>query len=193
MDKQQGKPEQGQPEQANPAKAGKPEKSKPEQPKPEAKPEVDKDLKYFVRMRNTDLDGTKSVHISLTKIEGIGRTTARVIARLASVDPLALMGKLPDADADRLRKVVEAYGPQVPRWMLNRPADIYTGEGKHLMGTDVMITRDDDVNRMRKIRCYRGIRHETGQKVRGQRTKSTGRTGTTVGVRKTKESQVSKG
>jgi small subunit ribosomal protein S13 len=193
MDKQQGKPEQGKPEQAKPGKAAKPEKVKPEQPKPEAKPEVDKDLKYFVRMRNTDLDGTKSVHISLTKIEGIGRATARVIARLASVDPLALMGKLPDADTDRLRKVVEAYGPQVPRWMLNRPADIYTGEGKHLMGTDVMITRDDDVNRMRKIRCYRGIRHETGQKVRGQRTKSTGRTGTTVGVRKTKESQVSKG
>jgi small subunit ribosomal protein S13 len=37
---------------------------------------------------------------------------------------------------------------------------------------------------MRKIRCYKGIRHETGQKVRGQRTKSTGRTGTTVGVKR---------
>jgi small subunit ribosomal protein S13 len=40
---------------------------------------------------------------------------------------------------------------------------------------------------MRKMRCYKGIRHETGQKVRGQRTKSTGRTGMTVGVKKTKE------
>jgi small subunit ribosomal protein S13 len=188
MEKQQAKPDKVKPEKA------KPEKAKPAQPKPEqAKPEVDKDLRYFVRVRNTDLDGTKSVHISLTKIEGIGRTTARVIARLANVDPLALMGKISDEEADRLRKVVGDYGPQMPRWMLNRPADVYTGEGKHLMGTDVLITRDDDVNRMRKIRCYRGIRHETGQKVRGQRTKSTGRTGTTVGVRKTKESQVSKG
>ena len=35
---------------------------------------------------------------------------------------------------------------------------------------------------MKKIRCYRGIRHETGQKVRGQRTRSNGRTGLTLGV-----------
>ena len=48
------------------------------------------------------------------------------------------------------------------------------------------MAKDDDVNMMRKIRCYKGIRHETGQKVRGQRTKSTGRTGKTVGVSKKK-------
>jgi len=194
---EQPRPEQVKPEKARPEKArhdqakaekAKPEKARAEQPKPaQATPEVDKDLRYFVRMRNTDLDGTRSVQISLTKIEGIGRTTARVIARLANVDPLVLMGKISDDEAGRLRTVVESYGPQVPRWILNRPADVYTGEGKHLMGTDVLITKDDDVNRMRKIRCYRGIRHETGQKVRGQRTKSTGRTGTTVGVSRKKE------
>jgi len=156
---------------------------------PAAAPEkpVDKDIRYFVRIRNTDLDGTRSVQISLTKIPGIGRITARAISRLAKVDPLGLMGKLDDAGVDRIRQVVDAYGPQVPPWMLNRPADPYTGEGKHLLSTDVMIGKEDDVNRMRKIRCYRGIRHETGQKVRGQRTKSTGRTGTTVGVKRKKE------
>ncbi|HMK16140.1 MAG TPA: 30S ribosomal protein S13 [Methanomicrobiales archaeon] len=148
---------------------------------------MDKDIKYFVRIRNTDLDGTRSVQIALTKIPGIGRITAQAISRLAKVDPLHKMGKLDDAGVDRLRQVVDAYGPQVPRWMLNRPADPYTGEGKHLLSTDVLIGKEDDVNRMRKIRCYRGIRHETGQKVRGQRTKSTGRTGTTVGVKRKKE------
>jgi len=156
---------------------------------PAAAPEkpVDKDIKYFVRIRNTDLDGTRSVQIALTKIPGIGRITARAISRLAQVNPLDVMGKLDDAGVDRLRQVVDAYGPQVPKWMLNRPADPYTGEGKHLLSTDVLIGKEDDVNRMRKIRCYRGIRHETGQKVRGQRTKSTGRTGTTVGVKRKKE------
>jgi len=147
----------------------------------------DKDIRYFVRIRNTDLDGTRSVQIALTKIPGIGRITARAISHIARVNPLEVMGKLNDAGVDRLRQVVDAYGPQVPPWMLNRPADPYTGEGKHLLSTDVLIGREDDVNRMRKIRCYRGIRHETGQKVRGQRTKSTGRTGTTVGVKRKKE------
>ena len=156
---------------------------------PEKTPEkgVDKDIKYFVRVRNTDLDGTRSVQIALTKIPGIGRITSRAIARIAKVNPLAIMGKLDDAGVDRIREVVDNYGPQVPKWMLNRPADPYTGEGKHLLSTDVLIGKEDDVNRMRKIRCYRGIRHETGQKVRGQRTKSTGRTGTTVGVKRKKE------
>jgi small subunit ribosomal protein S13 len=160
------------------------EKKAPEKP---AEKVVDKDLKYFVRIRNTDLDGTRSVQISLTKIPGIGRITAQAISKLAKVDPLHTMGKLDDAGVDRLRQVVDNYGPQVPAWMLNRPSDPYTGEGKHLLSTDVLIGKEDDVNRMRKIRCYRGIRHETGQKVRGQRTKSTGRTGTTVGVRRKKE------
>jgi small subunit ribosomal protein S13 len=164
-----------------------PEKGKQKAPEKAPEKAVDKDIKYFVRVKNTDLDGTRSVQIALTKIPGIGRITARAISNLAKVNPLDTMGKLDDAGVDRLRQVVDNYGPQVPPWMLNRPSDPYTGEGKHLLSTDVMIGKEDDVNRMRKIRCYRGIRHETGQKVRGQRTKSTGRTGTTVGVKRKKE------
>jgi len=147
----------------------------------------DPDIKYFVRIRNTDLDGTKSVQTALTAIPGIGRHTAVTIAELADVDMHDLLGKIDDAKVERLRAAVDNYGASVPPWMLNRPKDIYTGEGKHLLSTDVQITKEDDVNRMRKIRCYRGIRHETGQKVRGQRTKSTGRTGATVGVKRKKE------
>jgi len=168
-----------------PEKAKEKSPEKPVERAPEKAPE--KDIRYFVRIRNTDLDGTRAVQIALTKIPGIGRISARAISRLARVNPLEVMGKLDDAGVDRLRQVVENYGPQVPPWMLNRPADPYTGEGKHLLSTDVLIGKEDDVNRMRKIRCYRGIRHETGQKVRGQRTKSTGRTGTTVGVKRKKE------
>src|SRR5437899_3102049 len=44
--------------------------------------------------------------------------------------------------------------------------------------------RRDDTNVMRMIRSYKGVGHETGQKVRGQRTRSNGRTGLTVGVTK---------
>jgi small subunit ribosomal protein S13 len=152
-----------------------------------AKEETKPDIKYFVRVRNTDLDGTKPVQTSLTAIPGIGRHTAVTIAQLADVDAHALMGKLDEGKVERIRAVVENYTASVPTWMLNRPKDIYTGEAKHILSTDVQITKDDDVNRMRKIRSYRGIRHETGQKVRGQRTKSTGRTGATVGVKRKKE------
>ncbi|WP_292492208.1 30S ribosomal protein S13 [Methanoculleus sp. 10] len=147
----------------------------------------EEEIKYFVRVRNTDLDGTKAVHIALTGIKGIGSHTSRTIAALANVDPRAILGKMDDESVGRIANAVDTYTEQVPVWMVNRQKDVYTGEARHLLGTDLTMANDDDVNRMRKMRSYRGIRHETGQKVRGQRTKSTGRTGTTVGVKRKKE------
>jgi len=127
------------------------------------------------------------VHIALTGIKGIGPHTSRTITALAGVDPHAVLGKLDDGSVERIANAVDTYTEQVPDWMVNRPKDIYTGEIRHLLGPDLTMMNDDDVNRMRKMRSYRGIRHETGQKVRGQRTKSTGRTGTTVGVKRKKD------
>ena len=147
---------------------------------------AEEEIKYFVRIGTTDLDGTKSVRVALTGIKGVGRHTSTVIARMAQVNEYAQLGRLPEEDVNRLRTAVDQYGGKIPSWMANRPKDVYTGESKHLFGADVAMAKDDDVNMMRKIRCYKGIRHETGQKVRGQRTKSTGRTGSTVGVSKTK-------
>jgi small subunit ribosomal protein S13 len=148
---------------------------------------AEEEIKYFVRVNNIDLDGTKSVQVALTALDGVGRRTARIIAHQAKVDSHIRIGTLPDDQIDRIRKAVENYGTVVPRWLMNRPFDVYTGDARHLFGMDVVTTKEDDINRMRKIRCYRGIRHETGQKVRGQRTKSTGRTGATVGVTRKKE------
>ena len=147
----------------------------------------EEEIKYFVRVRNTDLDGTKAVHIALTGIKGIGPHTSRTITALAGVDPHAVLGKLDDGSVERIANAVETYTEQVPDWMVNRQKDVYTGEVRHLLGPDLTMMNDDDVNRMRKMRSYRGIRHETGQKVRGQRTKSIGRTGTTVGVKRKKD------
>ncbi|MHC1626639.1 MAG: 30S ribosomal protein S13 [Methanoculleaceae archaeon] len=144
------------------------------------------EIKYFVRIRNTDLDGTKPVYIALTGIPGVGLHTSRIISHIAGVDPHATIGRLDDESILRLTEAIESYESGVPRWLLNRPVDVYSGEAKHIMGADLTLAREDDINRLRKIRCYRGIRHETGQKVRGQRTKSTGRTGITVGVKRKK-------
>jgi small subunit ribosomal protein S13 len=52
----------------------------------------------------------------------------------------------------------------------------------HIVGVDLEVRRKDDINLMKMIRSYKGVRHEEGQKVRGQRTRSNGRTGLTLGV-----------
>lgn len=147
----------------------------------------EQEIKYFVRIENTDLDGTKSVQVALTGLAGIGMHTSVSIAKMAGVDPRATLGLLEEDVVDRIREVVANYGETVPSWMMNRQKDVYTGTAKQLLGAELRMAVDDDVNRMRKIRCYRGIRHETYQKVRGQRTKSSGRHGATVGVSRKKK------
>jgi len=145
------------------------------------------EIKYLVRIANTDLDGTSTVQYALTGIKGIGIRVSKIIARKAEVDPNAIMGYLPPEQVDRLRNALENIESNMPLWMLNRRNDIYTGENRHLVGTDLILGTKEDVNLMKKIRSYKGIRHERGQKVRGQRTRSTGRTGATVGVVRKKE------
>ena len=142
----------------------------------------DEDLRYFVRIGQTDLDGTASVERALSGLDGVGRRTARVIAREAGVDRHATFGALDDDAIESIIDEVETYAESVPDWLANRRKDYFSGETVHLTGNDVELVRQQDVNRMQKIGSYKGIRHRRGQKVRGQRTKSTGRSEGTVGV-----------
>jgi small subunit ribosomal protein S13 len=142
----------------------------------------DEEIRYFVRVGQTDLDGTKSVERSLSEMNGIGRRTARIIAQQAGVDRTATLGLLEEDDVDEIVSLIEEYGDTVPDWLANRRKDFYSGETTHETGNDLSLTRQHDINRMQMIGSYRGVRHERGQKVRGQRTKSTGRTEGTIGV-----------
>ncbi|WP_246983039.1 30S ribosomal protein S13 [Halorientalis marina] len=152
----------------------------PEQPDEDA--EEDEDLRYFVRIGQTDLDGTKSVERSLTDMNGIGTRAARIIAEEAGIDRRAVFGKLEDDEIDTIVDLVEGFADEVPDWMTNHQSDFFSGETTHETGNDLGLTRRQDINRMKMIDSYRGVRHKRGQKVRGQRTKSTGRTEGTIGV-----------
>jgi len=144
--------------------------------------EEDDDLRYFVRIGQTDLDGTKSVERSLSEMTGIGRRAARIIAEEAGVDRRKTLGALDDDSIDDIVALVEGYAEEVPEWLTNHRNDFFGGETTHETGNDLELTRRQDINRMKMIDSYKGVRHKRGQKVRGQRTKSTGRTEGTIGV-----------
>ncbi len=144
--------------------------------------DADEDIQYFVRIGQTDLDGTKSVERALAELDGVGRRVARVVAENADVDRTATIGRLEEDVIDDIKAAVNEFADHAPEWLANRRNDFYSGETQHVTGNDVNLTRDQDINRMQMIRSYKGIRHERGQKVRGQRTKSTGRTEGTIGV-----------
>ena len=72
----------------------------------------------------------------------------------------------------------------LPSWMYNRRRDPVLGTDRHLVGADLVLAVRSDIELLKKIRCWRGIRHMLGLKVRGQRTRTTGRLGLTIGVKK---------
>ena len=129
------------------------------------------------------MDGSNKVVYAISQIKGIGINLAHSIVRIANIDPDTRVGFLSDADIKRLENVIrnpKKYG--VPTWMLNRRKDLETGEDLHLIGSDLVLRVKMDIDLMKKIKCWKGVRHALGLKVRGQRTRTTGRTGQTVGV-----------
>ncbi len=166
------------------------EKQKPapaEAPAPAPKapvrpPDAKENFRYIVRLANTDLEGARSVVYALSRVKGVGVRIAESVADLSKVSRTERIGNLTDAETDKIEETLGKLGEILPHWMVNRPHDWETGDDIHLFSSDVDLRLRDDINRMKMIRCYRGIRHEQGQKVRGQRTRSNGRTGLTVGV-----------
>jgi small subunit ribosomal protein S13 len=145
---------------------------------------ADEEIRHLVRIMNTDLQGSKAAMYALTGIRGVGLRTARVIIDTTGIDPKSVIGYLSDEDVAKLDAAVGNFEENLPTWMLNRQMDPFTGDDKHLLGQDIIMTFREDINNLKKVRAYRGIRHERGLKCRGQRTKSTGRRGSTIGVSK---------
>lgn len=166
-------------EQAKKERKGAPKEGKKEAPKAK---EEGPEIRHIVRIADTDLDGNRSVQYGLTGIKGISRRVAKIISLNSGLDPIATLGYLNDADIDKLKSSVDNISTVLPTWMMNKQNNILTGEDRQLLGTDVLLSRNEDINLMKKVRSYKGLRHERGLRVRGQRTRSTGRKGRTVGV-----------
>lgn len=63
---------------------------------------------------------------------------------------------------------------KIPTWFLNRQKDIVDGKNYHILSNNVDSKLRDDLERLKKIRAHRGLRHFWGLRVRGQHTKTTG-------------------
>jgi small subunit ribosomal protein S13 len=148
---------------------------------------MDEEFKHMVRIARKDIDGNKIMVNALTDIRGVGKALSGALCHVMGYDPNQKIGYLSDEDVKKVEEII--LSPQklpLPRWMLNRRNDYETGEDEHLIESDLVMRLRDDLNRMRKIRSYKGRRHEVGLPVRGQRTKSTFRKGSSVGVRRRK-------
>jgi len=143
------------------------------------------EYRHVLRVAGTDLDGSKQVPYGLIGIGGISVNFARAVVKVAGIPETALLGSLSDQELQRLEDIIRHPGRYgIPDWMRNRRKDRTTGESLHLIGPDLTLQKKEDMAFMENIRSWKGIRHSLGLKVRGQRTKTTGRTGRSIGVKK---------
>ena len=117
----------------------------------------------MARLLGVDLPNRKKIEYSPRYVYGIGPTRAKSILEEAGIDPNTRTQELSEQDLSLVSKVI-----------LDR---------KYLVEGDLRRTITGNMKRLQSIRCYRGLRHQQGLPVRGQRTITNART--RKGARKT--------
>ncbi|MBP2028042.1 small subunit ribosomal protein S13 [Acetoanaerobium pronyense] len=108
----------------------------------------------MARIAGVDLPREKRVVIGLTYIFGIGKNTSERILESTGISPETRIKDLTEEEVNLLRKEIDNYNVEGD---LRREISL-------------------NIKRLRDIRCYRGIRHQKGLPVRGQKTKTNART-----------------
>ena len=108
------------------------------------------------RLMGVDIPPNKPTHISLRYLVGVGPTTARELCSMAGIDPQRKAREMSDEDLARVASLLDKEN--------------FVVEGALKRQTQ------QNIERLKHIGCYRGMRHRRGMPVRGQRTKTNART-----------------
>ena len=146
------------------------------------------EFKHIVRIAATEIDGSRPLRLALRAIKGVSWSFSNAVIRALDLDPRKPIGSYPEDILEKIEDCLKnpaKYG--IPSWLYNRRKDLLTGKDMHLVGPDWEFQVKQDIEFLKNIKAYRGIRHAFGLRVRGQRTRSTGRRGRTVGVQRKKK------
>jgi len=168
--------------------AGKaPKKKKETKGKPKAQEKEEEGIRGIVRLAGKDLSGHLPIKRALLKVRGISHTTAKIAANAINselkISPDTKAGELSDEQIEKVDNVLfnlHKYGG--PKFIFNRRKDYVSNDNVHVIMNDLIFANEQDVEREKRAYSWRGYRHAYGQKVRGQRTRNTGRRGMAVGV-----------
>tara|TARA_Y100000310_G_C19993724_1_gene495275 strand:+ start:25 stop:498 length:474 start_codon:yes stop_codon:yes gene_type:complete len=132
-----------------------------------------KDIKYFIRVANTDLVGSKSIYHALRKIKGVSFMFANAICSVTNIPKDKKAGTLSEQEIKKINEILEdPTKSNLKPWLFNRKRDYDSGEDRHILTSDLDFTKEFDLRRLKKIKSNRGMRHAWGLPLRGQRTKS---------------------
>lgn len=156
-------------------------------PVPQPKDQPKKSLGNIIRVVETNIDGGKPVRVAIRRIPGISFMLSNAIATVSGLGDK----KVEALSQEEMKKLIDVIqNPEkysIPVWMLNRRRDPIKGTDRHIVASSLDFLKRMDINEMKKLRTYKGVRHSFGLPVRGQRTRNTSRTGSTIGVKREKQ------
>ncbi|XP_068940620.1 small ribosomal subunit protein uS13-like isoform X2 [Petaurus breviceps papuanus] len=119
-------------------------------------------FQHILRVLNTNIDGRQKIAFAITAIKA-GELTEDEVEPVITIMQNPRQYKIPD-------------------WFLNRQKDVKDGKYSQVLASGLDNKLCEDLERLKKIRAHRGLRHFWGLQVPGQHTKTTGCRGRTVGV-----------
>ena len=145
------------------------------------------DFKFILRIYNTNIDGKQKIPYAIRNIRGIGRRFANLVTQKAGLN---IHDRAGDLSEEQIQKIVNICDHPldhgIPEWFLNRRNDPRDGNTTQQIANGIDTKLREDLEKMKRMRLHKGLRHYFGYKVRGQHTCSTGRRGKIVGVEKKK-------
>ena len=130
----------------------------------------EEELDTLVRILGYDIPGSKNLYVGLTKIKGVSWTVSNAVCVKLNFPRSKKIAELSKEEIHKIEEFIRAL--TIPDFLKNRRFDLETGETKHFIGTDLDMKREFDIKRLIKMKSYVGIRHASGQPVRGQSTRS---------------------
>ena len=153
----------------------------------------DEDIRHIVRIAGKDLNGKMPIGLAITKVKGVNPNLASSITKTfiaaEGIPAKTRIGDLTEKQSDKLEEIIiDPVKHGIPAWQINRRKTEKMAD-KHLTGHDLDFAVKGNIDAEKKSRSRRGVRHSQGLTVRGQRTRTSGRKGTTVGVTRRKNAK----
>jgi small subunit ribosomal protein S13 len=146
---------------------------------------MSQEYRFILRIMGTDVQGTLKTSYAVAQVKGVSMSLSNAILKKAGVNPDLRVGYLTESDISKIEDVIrEPAKYNLPTWLFNRRKDSETGKDQHLISADLALRTKTDIDEAKEIRSWRGYRHAYGLRVRGQHTKTTGRAGKALGVKK---------
>merc|ERR1712244_75389 len=124
-------------------------------------------FQHILRVLNTNIDGRIKIMFAITSIKGVGRRFSNVVCKKANVDITKRAGELSDEEVERIITVMPTPRQyKIPDWFLNRQKDVKDGRYSQVLSNNLDNKLREDLERLKKIRAHRGLRHYWGLRVR---------------------------